>query len=59
METDNRTEPTEVSADLVARACPAPEDVPFISHCMTLARAQGMSWEEGLEYTIRQREQRG
>lgn len=42
--------------DLVARACPAPEDVPFFNHYMTIARERGMTWEEGLRYTIEQRE---
>ena len=42
--------------DLLSRACPNPEDVPFFNHCMTLARDQGMSWEEGLRYAIQQRE---
>ena len=58
METDARTPPPSTDPDLIARACPTPEDVPFFNHCMTLAREQGMSWDEGLRYTIRQREER-
>lgn len=43
-------------SELVARACPTPEDVPFFNHCMNIARDRGMSWEDGLRYTIEQRE---
>ena len=47
--------PPEISQhvrDLLAAACPTPEDTPFFNHCMTLAKAQGLSWTEGLEYVI-------
>lgn len=37
---------------LLEAACPTKEDTPFFNHCMALARAQGMSWMEGLEYVI-------
>ena len=46
-------------ADLLSRACPNPEDVPFFNQCMTLARDRGMTWEEGLRYAIVQRERHG
>ncbi len=59
MEIEAHTAPTPTDPDLITRACPTPEDVPFFNHCMTLAREQGMSWDEGLRYTIRQREERG
>ena len=41
--------------DLFQMACPRREDVPFLNLCMSLAKARGMSWEEGLLFTIEQR----
>lgn len=41
--------------DLFQMACPRREDVPFFNHCMSIAKARGMSWEEGLLFTIEQR----
>ena len=43
-------------SELLQLACPTREDVPFFNHCMALARARGMTWEEGLRYVIEQRE---
>ena len=50
------TPQSALDADLIARACPTPEDVPFFNHCMTLARERGMTWEEGLRYAAEQRD---
>jgi len=44
--------PTSEILQLLKAACPTPEDTPFFNHCMTLAKAQGMSWVEGLHYVI-------
>ena len=41
--------------ELLAQACPSKEDTPFFNHCMALAKARGLSWEEALEYTIEMR----
>jgi hypothetical protein len=38
--------------ELFAKACPTKEDTPFFNHCMSIAKARGMSWKEALEYTI-------
>jgi hypothetical protein len=43
-------------SELMQRACPSPEDVPFFNHFMSLAKEMGMSWREALEYVIAQRE---
>ena len=51
----NRNE-FEATRHLLDLACPAKEDAPFFNHCMRLAREMGMSWEEGLRYTIEQRQ---
>jgi hypothetical protein len=48
--------PAEFSAranQLLKDACPTREDRDFFGACMGLAKAQGMSWVEGLEYTVR------
>ena len=50
---------TERSHTLLALACPAKEDTPFFNHCMALAKAQGMTWDEGLDYVIRCRREMG
>jgi hypothetical protein len=44
--------------ELFARACPTKEDTPFFNHCMSIAKARGMSWKEALEYTIEMRGER-
>jgi hypothetical protein len=41
--------------ELFAKACPTKEDTPFFNHCMSIAKARGMSWKEALEYTIEMR----
>ncbi len=41
--------------ELFALACPSREDAPFFNHCMSLAKDMGMTWEEGLRYTIEMR----
>jgi len=41
--------------DVLRQACPSAEDVPFFNHCMRLAREQGMTWEQGVQYAIEQR----
>jgi hypothetical protein len=41
--------------ELLAEACPSKEDTPFFNHCMALAKARGLSWEEALEYTVEMR----
>ncbi len=50
---------TEKQRRLYEEACPAPEDTPFFNHCMTLAKAQGMSWTEGLEFVVQCRRMAG
>ena len=47
----------DASQDLMNLACPTKEDAPFFNHCMRLAKEMGMSWKEGLRYTIEQRRQ--
>ncbi len=44
--------------ELFAKACPTKEDTPFFNHCMSIAKARGMSWKEALEYTIEMRGER-
>ncbi len=51
--TRSQDETREVT--LLEQACPTAADVPFFNHCMRLARNMGMSWEEGLQYVIEQR----
>jgi hypothetical protein len=51
-------ETTEVAVGLdtlFEKACPTKEDTPFFNHCMSIAKARGMSWKEALEYTIEMR----
>lgn len=55
---DNLANPSsefEMTRALLDLACPTKEDAPFFNHCMRLAKEMGMSWEEGLRYTIEQR----
>jgi hypothetical protein len=42
---------------LLSQACPTDEDVPFFNDCMKRARANGLSWDDSLRYTISVREQ--
>lgn len=44
--------------ELLAKACPSKEDTPFFNHCMALAKAKGLNWEEALTYTIEMRGER-
>jgi hypothetical protein len=51
--------PSESPANLTARAnrllkeaCPSNDDREYFSQCMALAKAQGMTWIEGLAYVI-------
>lgn len=37
---------------LLALACPTDEDVPFFNDCMKRAKANGLSWDESLRYTV-------
>ena len=55
--TQTNTNPNDFEATrhLMDLACPTKEDAPFFNHCMRLAKEMGMSWEEGLRYTIEQR----
>ena len=43
---------------LLDLACPTKEDVPFFNHCMRLAKERGMTWVQGLQYTIEMRGQK-
>jgi hypothetical protein len=49
----SREEMLEQQRRLYTEACPRPEDTPFFNHCMALAKAQGLSWMEGLEFVVR------
>jgi len=40
---------------LLAAACPTKDDTAAFNRHMTAAKAQGMSWVEGLQYVIDQR----
>ena len=40
---------------LLTLACPTDEDVPFFNDCMKRAKANGLSWDESLRYTIEAR----
>ena len=42
---------------LLTTACPTDEDIPFFNDCMKRAKANGLSWDESLRYTIRARQQ--
>jgi hypothetical protein len=42
---------------LLALACPTDEDVPLFNDCMKRAKANGLSWDESLRYTIGVRQQ--
>ena len=46
---------TDKAADLLHRACPDRDDTPVFNAMMAVAKAQGMSWIEGLEYVIERR----
>jgi hypothetical protein len=54
--TNTALTPLDVDA-LFNLACPTKEDTPFFNHCMTIAKERGLTWEEGLEYTIEMRKQ--
>jgi hypothetical protein len=41
--------------ELFSQACPSKEDTPFFNHCMAIAKARGLNWEEALEYTVEMR----
>lgn len=41
--------------DLMSKACPTQQDVPFFNRCMSHAREMGLEWERALDYVIEQR----
>ncbi|GAC1418376.1 MAG: hypothetical protein NVSMB62_10110 [Acidobacteriaceae bacterium] len=41
--------------DLMSKACPTQQDVPFFNRCMSRAREMGLEWERALDYVIEQR----
>ncbi len=50
--------PQEFSAHarrLLSRALPDPNDLPVVNRLMAEAKGRGMTWVEGLEYVIEQR----
>jgi hypothetical protein len=41
--------------DLMSKACPTAQDVPFFNRCMARAREMGLEWERALDFVIEQR----